>query len=178
MRRLRSRSIAIFGSAAAAVALLATAPALASSSHPAPSTRSAGIRAALKAEISAQLSYNPSGRVINSTEIEYDNGHVIVTVAIPGASPDYTCPGGTTCIFEGVLLTGAHASLSGPVDKNINISNYLRSPILSLHNLRSSASFLSNGTNAACYPPGAVAEDIGKPARNYPYVYLQKSGSC
>ena len=69
MRCLRSKSIAIFGCAAAVIALLSAAPALAAGSHAAPTTRSAEIKAVLKSEIRAQLRYNPYGRVISSTEI-------------------------------------------------------------------------------------------------------------
>jgi hypothetical protein len=178
MKLSRSSLIATLGCAAAAIALIGTAPALAATSHTTPSGRSAEIRATLKAEIKAQLRYNPSGRVISSTEVSYDHGLVIVTVAIPGAGPDFTCHSGATCIFQGALLTGAHAAISSPVGKNITISQYFNPPTRSIHNERNAASFLSNGAHAACYPPGAEAENIGTPVRNYPYIYLQATGGC
>jgi hypothetical protein len=142
-------------------------------------TKSAEINAILRAEIKTQLDYNPSGKVISSTEVSYDHGHVIVTVAIPGAGPDYTCPRGSTCIFEGADLKGKHASIDTPLSQNIHMSAYISLPVRSLHNRRSAPSWISNGTNSAtCYPSGAVANSIGPPWKYYPDLYLQNGGTC
>jgi hypothetical protein len=174
----RCSRAALIVSAVSAIALLCAVPALAASHHAVASARSAKVKAILKQEIRAQLKYNPSGRAIGPTEVSYDHGNVIVSVAIPGAGPDFECPSGYTCIFEGKYLTGGHAKIREPLAKNIEINAYIKLPVLSLHNLRKSASYLSNGKHAACYPAGAEADDIQAPYRNYPYLYLQKKGGC
>jgi hypothetical protein len=168
----RSKLISLFGSVAAAAALLITTPALAASSHAVPATQSARIQA----ELRAQLSYNPSGTMINSSQISYDHGNVVVTVAGPNI-PLTTCPAGDVCLYDSTDLHGSIAAINSPLDKNINIHAYL-SQVESLWNRRAHGSLLSNNSTAVCYPSGQTANSISAPYKNYPYLYLEANSNC
>jgi hypothetical protein len=140
------------------------------------------VAASLRAEIAAQLRYNPNGTVINSQQVSYDNGHVIVTVPDPNSrtSPqlgDGQCKGGHVCIWEYSDYVGSSASITGPLDSNIPIRAYIPQ-VETLDNQRSDGSILSNGTTAICYPAGAQAKSISSPYSKYPWLYLEHAKNC
>jgi hypothetical protein len=64
--------------------------------------------------VDAYLSVNPGGQQINDTDIAYDNGAFIVSVAPAHnavlASPD--CPSGWYCFYDGVNYTYPRGQLS------------------------------------------------------------------
>ena len=117
MRFSRFTYLAFLGSAFTAAALLINTVAFAATSHThmGLSAQSAKASAELRSAMEAQLRFNPSGRVINSDQISYDQGHVVVTVVVPGVTPDFTCPGGSMCLSTQTNRRGNAAAISGPV---------------------------------------------------------------
>jgi hypothetical protein len=177
MKLHQGRVIALIGAVAAGVSMFLAAPAMASP-H---STPTASIAAGLRAEIKAQLSYNPSGKVISNNEVSYDNGHFIVVVPTPGAAPKYAggCPSGWFCIWSGTDFTVHEGRVQYPLDSNIDVRQYLPGNIGSLSNARRTGSILSNEDGGtACYPGGGSTTSVGKPYNSYPYIYLEKSSNC
>jgi hypothetical protein len=168
----RFKLILLLGSAAAVAAPLSATQALAASSHAVPATQSARIQA----EIKAQLRYNPSGTVINPSQISYDHGHVIVTVAGPDIIAT-VCPAGDVCLYDGETLEGDIAAINGPLDKNITIRAFLPR-VQSLWNRRAHGSILSNNSSAVCYRSGQTANRISTPYSNYPYLFLEANSNC
>ncbi len=171
--------VAAAGAGGALLLAMATAASATISPAPKPAANSG---ATLRAEIAAQLRYNPHGVVINARQVSYDNGRVIVTVASPGSSQspnvgDGFCRGGNVCIWEFNNRGGSSASISGPLDSNIPIRAYIPQ-VESLDNQRSYGSLLSNGSVAICYPSGAYAPDISSPYKNYPWLYLEHAKNC
>ena len=125
-----------------------------------------------------QLRYNPHGRVLSATKVSYDHGAVIIVLASP-ATPLFTCPSGSVCVFEGSKLKGIHAQISGPLDQNIPLGQYLSPPWLSLHNRRSYATNIDDGNgHAVCYRSGDIANNINSPYNRWPYIFLRSSGDC
>jgi hypothetical protein len=178
----RFKAFAFMGSACTAAALLASTAAFAASSstHTASPAQSARASAELRSAMAAQLRFNPSGKVINSNQISYDHGNVVVTVAVPGVTPAFTCPSGTMCLWKEPNLRGSWASIKSPIQTPIRISQYL--PLVqSVHNLRSTGSIIQSDTAAthtACYPSGARANNVGLPVSDWPYLWLQKTNNC
>jgi peptidase inhibitor family I36 len=178
----RFRSLAFLGSACTAAALLVSTAAFATSStaHAASSAQSARVSAEFRSAIAAQLRYNPSGTVINSSQISYDHGQVVVTVTVPGATPRYTCPSGSICLWNQANLTGNEATFKSPLQTPIRIHDYINR-VKSLHNLRSTGSIIQkdkSASQAACYPAGARANDISSSVVHWPYLWLQKTDNC
>lgn len=180
----RFRLLAFIGALATASALLFSTGAFAATPgiHVTPSTQSAKASAELRSAMEAQLRYNPSGRVINSHQISYDQGRIVITIVVPGVTPDYTCTKGYMCLWEGQLLTGSFAQINEPIQKNISIRAYL--PVVhSIHNLRSTGSLITNGKKGrrardVCYPSGARAMDVSAPVDKWPYLWLEKVNNC
>jgi hypothetical protein len=159
------------------MALVIASPAAAATSRLPASMRAGKAAAEIRAEMKAQLRYNPTGKVLGPDRISYDHGRVIVTVALPGkASPRFTCATGSVCLFEGTNLTGTHAEISQPISQYIAIKSYLSSAVLSLHNVRTDRVFLNQRTDGGggyvCYPAGAITNSIGTPYRNFAALYL------
>lgn len=177
MKLHRGRFAALIGTAVAGVSVFLAAPAMASP-H---STPTASVAAVLRAEIKAQLAYNPSGTVISDNEVSYDNGHFIVTVPTPGAVPAYAggCPSGWLCIFSGADYTVHEGRVQYPLDTDIAVHQYLPGNIGSLSSARRTGSILSNRRGGtACYPGGASTTSVGSPFNAYPYIYLERSANC
>ncbi|MGH3158345.1 MAG: peptidase inhibitor family I36 protein [Streptosporangiaceae bacterium] len=167
------------GLAATVSALVITAPAFAQNSHvtsaakSSPATPRLGVQHNLKAEIKAQLRYNPSGKVISPDEISYDHGHVVITLV-----STTKCPSGYACLWEDYNFGGPMAKFNGPHDVNINLRGYLPEQG-SLKTYYHAGAILSNGKGGTvCYPTGQWAANISAPYRNYPYLYLENSADC
>jgi peptidase inhibitor family I36 len=162
--------------AACAMALAGAAFTLSPSAHAA--SKTGQIRSGLSAAMIAQLKYNPSGKVINSDQISYDNGDAIVTV---GSNPDYTCPPNELCIYEFPDFNGSHTAINHPLNKPIPAGGFLPR-IQSLRNNRKNGSFLYtgklHGKNSVCYPAGAAAPNISNHVSKYKTLYLQYPGDC
>lgn len=178
----RFKSLAFLGSAFTAAALLVSTAAFAASSpaRTASSAQSARASAELRSAMTAQLRFNHSGTVINSNQISYDHGNVVVTVVVPGVTPAATCPGGTFCMWTKTNLTGTMASVKSPVGSPILRSAYI-SVVHSVHNLRSTGSIIQeNRTSgpAACYPGGVRSNDVSNPVSLYDWLYLEKTNNC
>lgn len=178
----RFKSLAFLGSAFTAAALLVSAAAFAASSptRTASSAQSARASAELRAAMAAQLRFNPSGTVINSNQISYDHGNVVVTVVVPGVAPAATCPSGTFCMWTQKNLTGTFASVKSPVGEPIRRSGYI-SVIHSVHNLRSTGSIIQDhktGGPSICYPGGVRSNDVSFPVSDYGWLYLEKTDNC
>jgi hypothetical protein len=163
----------------AVAALLIATPALAQNSRvtsaakASPATRQTRAQHNLKAEIEAQLRYNPSGKLISSDEISYDHGRVVIILV-----STTNCNSGYACVWEDANYGGPMASFNGPHDVNINLRGYLPEQD-SLKNNYPHGAILSNGTGGTvCYPNGAHAPNISAPYRTYKYLYLENSANC
>jgi hypothetical protein len=161
---------------ACAMLLIMAAFALSASAQAA--TKTGQTTRGLSAAMIAQLKYNPSGKVISSDQISYDNGDVIVTV---GAGPDFRCPDGYVCLYSNTGYTGDPAAVKLPVNRDIKV-NGLVPRVESLRNNRENGVFLFtgdlHGKNSVCYVSGQGAPSIPKPTRNFKTLYLQDPGNC
>jgi hypothetical protein len=178
----RLKSLAFLGSAFTAAALLFSTAAFAASSpaHAASAAQSARVSAELRSAVAAQLRYNPSGTVINSSQISYDHGQVVVTVVVPGVVPAFTCPNGYMCLWSKPKRQGNFAKIKSPIQKPIRIHQYL-SVVKSLNNRRSTGSIIQIDTGAsktACYPAGTIVNNVPKPMSNWKFLWLQKTENC
>jgi hypothetical protein len=186
---MRKRSVLLHGVGVigAAAITFSALPAMASTTAlagtVAGTTGAASVSAALKAEISEELAYNPSGEVINDRQISYDNGKVTVTVPRPGVRPaaasKYGCPSGTFCLWEYSGYNGDMVSFEYPLDTNIQLRAYLPQQE-SAYNARNTGSILqpTNYENPVCYSSGQAAPSIGSPYRTYPWLYLEQNDNC
>jgi peptidase inhibitor family I36 len=130
--------------------------------------------------MAAQLRYNPSGTIINSSQISYDHGQMVVTVVVPGVIPASTCPNGYMCLWSRPKRQGKFAEIKSPIQKPIRIHQYL--PVVkSLNNRRSTGSIIQIDTGAsqtACYPAGTIVSNVPKPVSNWKFLWLQKKDNC
>ena len=180
----RSKSLAFLGAAFTATALLSSTAALAAGTSPSTTAaaRSARLEAELSAKMAAQLRFNPSGRAISPNQVSYDHGKVVVTLSVPGATPDFTCPTGDICLFDEDNLTGDNAAINAPVGSPINIRAFL--PIVaSLHNLRDKGTVIqkkmkNSSPNAQCYVSGQRANSVSQPVASWGWLYLEKNDNC
>jgi Peptidase inhibitor family I36 len=164
------------GAAACAMALAGAAFALSPSAHA--ESEAGQTTDGLSAAMIAQLKYNPSGKVIDSDQISYDHGDVIVTV---GSNPDYTCPPNELCIYEFADYNGSHTAINHPLNKPFAAGGFLPQ-IGSLRNNRKNGSFLYtgklHGRNSVCYPAGTPAPKLSNKVSRYKTLYLQYPGNC
>jgi hypothetical protein len=171
------RRAALVLSLGTAISLSTAEAALAAA--PARPSAQAAETARVGTEMKAQLAYNPTGKIIDSSRISYDHGSMIVAFDV---SPDFTCPSGDVCFFTKVNLKGAayeaHAS-SYSTDTFYRLSTwYPGGTVLgSIRNFAAHRVFVSSGqpgnTNL-CYPP----KGSGSPNELLSYVYFGKSDTC
>ncbi len=163
---------AIVTGTAISLAFMLTSSAAAVSSH-----RPASV-SQLPAALQSDLANHPGGKIVNSREISFDKGHILVGVAT-SAALDVACPNGWVCLNTDPNYAGTFAKFDTPLDKNIPVAGYLGAPVKSLRNYRSYGSILSNGKGGTiCYPSDATAPDIGSPYSGYPYLYLEHADNC
>jgi hypothetical protein len=170
--RMGNKFIAVITGAAVAGAALATALTLTGSALAA-SSPNVTAYSRLPALLKADLAQHPGGSILNSHEITFDNGHIVV-----GSGIDVVCPTGYVCLNTVAGYLGDFAQFSGPKDQDIPIHAYIPN-VASLRNRTQYGAYLRTPSIAGvCYPAGASAPDIGKPYSGYPYLYLQHLDNC
>ena len=149
---------------AAAIASSIAIPSAMASAHP-----SSSDSVILQSEIKAQLQNDPSGTVIASNQISYDNGNVIVTVAPPpdqavgGPAAKSDCGSGWLCLWAVQDYRGTRWQFhdEGYIQ---NLSPYGATPFFSFYNHRGHRWFLhqfQNGNGAEqCYPGNTSGSDL------------------
>jgi Peptidase inhibitor family I36 len=179
MSRFR-RGIAGVAAVAASIGIIATSGVAAagpSSSGPTP----------LQQAVNEQIQRAPSGTQTSANTVSYDNGHMLVIVAVPSASTSASpfvtgsCPSGWFCIWANTNKGGNRYQWqdTGVFD---DLAAYgVPEPYGSYQNNRSARMFMheyNHSTPEQCYTGGTYVSSA-LPWYNAAYaIYLATSASC